>query len=114
MTSSRKNTPEKRTTEDIDHEIARWVQQEVKRLLSEQETNRQVESQTPNNQQYPNQMSNPVKGGTYQHIPSQVGRTQNLIGDYQCPPEMTVLNLKTTGREMEVQVKIQTMVHNRY
>ena len=30
MTSSRKNTPEKRTTEDIDHEITRRVQQEMK------------------------------------------------------------------------------------
>ena len=30
VTSSRKNTPEKRTTEDIDREIARRVQQEVK------------------------------------------------------------------------------------
>ena len=33
-------------------------------------------------------MSNPVKRGTYQHIPSQVGRTQNLVGDYQRPPEI--------------------------
>ena len=39
MTLSRKNTPEKRTTEDIDHEITRRVQQEMKRILANSETN---------------------------------------------------------------------------
>ena len=39
VTSSRKNTPEKRTTEDIDCEIAIRVQQEMKRILTDLETN---------------------------------------------------------------------------
>ena len=39
MTSSRKNTPEKHTTEDTDCEITRRVQQEMKRILTDLETN---------------------------------------------------------------------------
>ena len=39
MTSSCKNTPEKRTAEDIDREITRRVQQEMKRILTDLETN---------------------------------------------------------------------------
>ena len=70
MTSSRKNTPEKRTTEDIDREIAIRVQQEMKRILTDLETNRQV-----------NQSS-------HQQISMRASRVQNLIGDYQCPPEV--------------------------
>ena len=70
VTSSRKNTPEKRTTEDIDREIAIRVQQEMKRILTDLETNRQV-----------NQSS-------HQQISTRVSRVQNLIGDYQRPPEV--------------------------
>ena len=43
MTSSHKNTPEKCTAEDIDSEITRRVQQEMKRILTDLETNRQVD-----------------------------------------------------------------------
>ena len=43
MTSSHKNMSEKRTTEDIDHEIMRRVQQEMKRILTDLEMNRQVD-----------------------------------------------------------------------
>ena len=50
MTSSRKNTPEKRTTEDIDCEITRRVQQEMKRILTDLETNRQVDEGRKMNQ----------------------------------------------------------------
>ena len=39
MTSSRKNTPEKRMTEDIDREIMRRVQQEMKQILTDLEMN---------------------------------------------------------------------------
>ena len=42
VTSSRKNTPEKRMSEDIDCEIAMRVQQEMKRILTDLEMNRQV------------------------------------------------------------------------
>ena len=70
VTSSRKNTPEKRMSEDIDREIAMRVQQEMKRILTDLETNRQV-----------NQSS-------HRQIATRVGRVQNLIVDYQCPPEV--------------------------
>ena len=70
MTSSRKNTPEKRTSEDIDREIAMRVQQEMKRILTDLERNRQV-----------NQSS-------HRQIATRAGRVQNLIGDYQRPPEV--------------------------
>ena len=75
VTSSRKNTPEKRTTEDIDREIAIRVQQEMKRILTDLERNRQV-----------NQSS-------HQQISTRASRVQNLIGDYQRPPEV----LENTG-----------------
>ena len=70
VTSSRKNTPEKRMTEDIDREIAIRVQQEMKRILTDLETNRQV-----------NQSS-------HQQISTRASRVQNLIGNYQRPPEV--------------------------
>ena len=41
-TSSRKNTPEKRTPEEIDHEVNRRVQEGMLRILTELSTNRQV------------------------------------------------------------------------
>ena len=50
MTSSRKNTPEKCTTEDIDREIMRRVQQEMKRILTDLETNRQIDEGQKMNQ----------------------------------------------------------------
>ena len=53
MTSSRKNTPEKRTTEDIDCEITRRVQQKMKRILTDLETNRQVNEGRKMNQDLP-------------------------------------------------------------
>ena len=70
VTSSCKNTPEKRMSEDIDHEIAMRVQQEMKRILTDLETNRQV-----------NQSS-------HRQIATRVSRVENILGDYQCPPEV--------------------------
>ena len=64
------------------------MQQEVKRLLNELQTNRQVETQSQKNQPYPNQTLTSVKERAHQHIPNQVATTQNLIGDYQRPPEI--------------------------
>ena len=62
-------------TEDIDREIAIRVQQEMKQILTDLETNRQV-----------NQSS-------HQQISTRASRVQNLIGDYQHPPEV----LENTG-----------------
>ena len=69
VTSSRKNTPEKRTTEDIDREITMRVEQEMRRLLTDLGTNRQVGQ------------------ANHQQIPMRSTRAHNLIGDYQRPPE---------------------------
>ena len=44
------DTPEKRTTEDIDREVMRRVQQEMKRILTDLETNRQVDEGQKMNQ----------------------------------------------------------------
>ena len=50
ITSSRKNTPEKCMTEDIDCEITRKVQQEMRQILTDLETNRQVDEGQKMNQ----------------------------------------------------------------
>ena len=42
VTSSRKNTPEKRTSEDIEREVSRRVQEEMKRILNDLSTSRRV------------------------------------------------------------------------
>ena len=42
VTSSRKNTPEKRTVEDIEREVSRRVQEEMKRILNDLSTSRRV------------------------------------------------------------------------
>ena len=93
--SSRKNTPEKRTPEDIDQEVNRRVQEEMLHILTDLSTNRQV----ANNQgtPYPKKGSTqigvsnqPVNENTpYQHIPERRQEVQNLIGEFQRPPEVT-------------------------
>ena len=93
-TSSRKNTPEKRTPEEIDHEVNRRVQEGMLRILTELSTNRQVvDNQGAFHFQQgsvqggnPNQ---PEDGNTpYHHIPEQRQEPQNLIDDLQRPPEV--------------------------
>ena len=44
VTSSRKNTPEKRTVEDIEREVSRRVQEEMRRILNDLSTSRRVAS----------------------------------------------------------------------
>ena len=97
-TSSRKNTPEKRTSEEIDHEVNRRVQEGVLRIITELSTNRQV----VDNQGMLHVQQGSVQGGTanqgfvnqpeddntpYQHIPEQRHGSRNLIDDLQRPPE---------------------------
>ena len=77
-TSSRKNTPEKRTQEDIDQEVNRRVQKDLLRILTSLATNRQIDvglKQT----EVPNQAlsgNNP-----YRHIPERTKQIQSLIGE---------------------------------
>ena len=81
VTSSRKNTPEKRTVEDIKREVSRRVQEEMRRILNDFSTNRRVANtqqmlQT-NQSSERKEITNQTRG---QHV-------QNLIGDFQRPPE---------------------------
>ena len=82
VTSSRKNTPEKRTVEDIEREVSRRVQEEIRCILNDLSTSRKVATtqQTLQTNQSSEQrdVTNQARG---QHI-------QNLIGDFQRPPEV--------------------------
>ena len=95
-TSSRKNTPEKRTPEDIDQEVNRRVQQEMLRIITDLSTNRQTAA---GNQgilqpdQKLTQKGNPnttLSANTpHQHIPEPRQGVQNVIGEPQCLSEVT-------------------------
>ena len=94
-TSSRKNTPEKRTSEDIDQEVNRRVQQEMLRIITDLSTNRQVAAGShgiPQPNQQPTQKGEPnsaLSNNTpYQHIPEQRQGVQNVIGESRRPPEV--------------------------
>ena len=93
MTSSCKNTPEKRTTEDIDREITRRVQQEMKRILTDLETNRQVDEGRKMNQGFASKQQIKQNRSNHQQVLAKTNGIHNLIGDYQCPPEV----LENTG-----------------
>ena len=94
-TSSRKNTPEKRTPEDIDQEVNRRVQERMLHILTDLSTNQQVVKKPGT--LYPKEVSKqmetpnlPVNENTpYQHIPERRQEVQNLIGEFQRPPEVT-------------------------
>ena len=81
-TSSRKNTPEKRTVEDIEREVSRRVQEEMKRILDNLSTSRRV---TSTQQILQTNQSSKRKDVTNQALGQHV---QNLIGDFQRPPEV--------------------------
>ena len=89
-TSSRKNTPEKRTSEDIDQEVNRRVQQQMLRIITDLSTNRQVAANSQRSSQpsqKPTQKGEPksaLSNNTfYQHIPEQRQGIQNEIGEPQ-------------------------------
>ena len=82
VTSSRKNTPEKRTVEDIECEVSRRVQEEIKHILNDLSTSGRV----ANTQHVPQMNQNAEqKSVTNQTLGQHV---QNLIGDFQRPPEV--------------------------
>ena len=94
-TSSRKNTPEKRTQEDIDQEVNRRVQKDLLRILTGLTTNRQIDVGNLGST-YPNQdptqagVSNQTLSGNnpYQHIPERNKEVQGLIGEFQRPSDV--------------------------
>ena len=106
-TSSRKNTPEKRTQEDIDQEVNERVQKDLLRILTGLTTNRQIAIGTQGST-YPNQGSAEVgtsiqtlnKNTPYQHIPERKKEVQNLTGEFQHPPDVTERehNANNTGQ----------------
>ena len=97
VTSSRKNTPEKRTSEDIEREIARRVQEEMKCILNNFSTSRRVANTQEASQ--PNQGSG-IKEVTSQvhNIPKLGQHVQNLIGDYQRPPEVFERDTRSSNK----------------
>ena len=92
VTSSRKNSPEKRTTEDIDREIDRRVQEEVQHLLGNTMKNCN-QSNRGHSQQKKQNMGGPYPSGESQDVREQhreaPNQAQDLIGDYQRPPEVS-------------------------
>ena len=97
VTSSRKNTPEKRTSEDIEREVSRRVQEEMKRILNDLSTSRRVANTQEASQ--PNQGSR-LKEVTSQvhNIPKLGQNVQNLIGDYQRPPEVFERDTRSSNK----------------
>ena len=99
VTSSRKNTPEKRTVEDIEREVSRRVQEEMRRILNDFSTSRGV----ANAQQVPQtNQSSERKDITNQTR----GHAQNLIGDFQRPPEAFERTTGTFSGAKEIEDQI--------
>ena len=100
VTSSRKNTPEKRTVEDIEREVSRRVQEEMRRILNDFSTSRRVANtqqmlQT-NQSSERKDVTNQTRG---QHV-------QNLIGDFQRPPEVFERTIGNSNRTKEIDDQI--------
>ena len=97
VTSSRKNTPEKRMSEDIEREVSRRVQEEMQRILNDLSTNRQVantqETSRPNQGFGQREVINQVN-----NFPKDGQNVQNLIGDYQRPPEVFDQDMRSSGK----------------
>ena len=94
VTSSRRNTPEKRTVEDIEREVSKRVQEEVKRILNDLSTSRRVAS---TQQTLQTNRSSERKDVTNQILGQHV---QNLIGDFQRPPEVFERVLRGSGDQI--------------
>ena len=97
VTSSRKNTPEKLTSEDIEREVSRRVQEEMQRILNDLLTNRQV---TNTQETSCSKQSFGKKEVTNQadDIPKHGQNMQSLIGDYQRPPEVFDRDTRNSGK----------------
>ena len=100
VTSSRKNTPEKRTVEDIEREVSRRVQEEMRRILNDLSTSRRVASMQQtlqtNQSSERKDVTNQARG---QHV-------QNLIGDFQRPPEVFERATGNSNRTKEIDDQI--------
>ena len=118
-TSSRKNTPEKRTQEDIDQEVNRRVQKDLLRILTDITTNRQIDMGNPE-VAHPNQGLPQVKvpkqtvsgSNPYQHIPQQTKRVQELISELQRPSEVAEREHSANDNGQEMGVNNQDSILN--
>ena len=99
VTSSRKNTPEKRTVEDIEREVSRRVQEEMRRILNDFSTSRRVASTQQQPQTNQSSERKDITNQTREHV-------QNLIGDFQRPPEAfeRTTGISSRAKEMEDQI----------
>ena len=75
-------------TEDIDREIMRRVQQEMKRILTDLEMNQQVDEGRKMNQGFASKQQIKPNPSNHQQVPAKTNGIHNLIGDYQCPLEV--------------------------
>ena len=118
-TSSRKNTPEKRTQEDIDQEVNRRVQKDLLRILADITTNRQIDMGNPE-VAHPNQGLPQVRvpkqivsgSNPYQHIPQQTKRVQELINELQRPSEVAEREHSANDNGQEMGVNNQDSILN--
>ena len=97
VTSSRKNTPEKRTSEDIEREVSRRVQEEMQRILNDLSTNRRV-SNTQETSCSKQDFEQKEVTSQVNDIPKHGQNVQNLIGDYQRPPEVFDRDTRSSGK----------------
>ena len=118
-TSSRKNTPEKRTQEDIDQEVNRRVQKDLLRILTDLTTNRQIDMGN-SGLTYPNQgptqvgVSNQTASGSnpYQYIPEQNKKVQGLIGELQRPSDVAEQEHIVNDNGQETRANNQDLILN--
>ena len=100
VTSSRKNTPEKRTVEDIEREVSRRVQEEMRRILNDLSTSRRVANTQQTLQTIQSSERKDVMDQTRgQHV-------QNLIGEFQRPPEVFERTIGNSNRTKEIDDQI--------
>ena len=86
-TSSRKNTPEKQISEDIEREVSRRVQEEMKRILNDLSTSRRVAS-TQEISRLNQGLGLKETSSQIHNIPKQGQNVQSLIGNYHRPLEV--------------------------
>ena len=91
-------------TEDTDREIMRRVQQEMKQILTDLETNRQVDEGRKMNQGFASKQQIKQNRSNHQQVPAHMNGVHNLIGDYQHPPEVpentgNIQNGKNMGQQ---------------
>ena len=108
-TSSRKNTPEKRTPEDIDQEVNRRVQEQMLCILNDLSMNQQIATGsqgTTHSNQNSTQAGVPTKvwseNTPYQHIPEQRQGIQNTMSEFQRPSEVVEQEHSESGNTGQI------------